>query len=64
MIAGPCGCHAAARLASVSRSAPGHRRGRLEQLRLHYHALPIERRIRNPFVAAICETARDELFAT
>jgi hypothetical protein len=48
----------------VSRSAPGHRRGRLEQLRLHYHALSIERRIRNPFVAAICETARDELFAT
>jgi LysR family transcriptional activator of nhaA len=37
--------------------------GRLEQVRLHYYALSIERRIRNPFVAAICETARDELFA-
>lgn len=37
--------------------------GRVEQVRLHYYALSIERRIRNPFVAAICEAARDELFA-
>ncbi|MCA1826745.1 MAG: transcriptional activator NhaR [Myxococcales bacterium] len=36
--------------------------GRVEQVRLHYYALSIERRIRNPFVAAICERARDELF--
>jgi len=37
--------------------------GRLEEIRLHYYALSIERRIRNPYVAAICETARDQLFA-
>ncbi len=37
--------------------------GRVEEIRLHYYALSIERRIRNPFVAAICEAARDRIFA-
>jgi len=37
--------------------------GRLDDIRLHYYALSIERRIRNPFVAAICEAARDRIFA-
>jgi hypothetical protein len=36
--------------------------GSAAQIRLHYYALSIERRIPNPFVAAICDTARDELF--
>jgi len=35
--------------------------GRIEDVQMEFYALSVERRIRNPFVAAICDTAREEL---
>lgn len=35
--------------------------GRIDGVHTEYYALTVERRIRNPFVTAICDTAREEL---
>lgn len=37
--------------------------GRTEDVRNHFYAISVERRIKNPAVMAICESARQELFA-
>jgi LysR family transcriptional activator of nhaA len=37
--------------------------GRTEDVRNHFYAISVERRIKNPAVIAICESARRELFA-
>ncbi len=37
--------------------------GQPDTVRMHFYAISIERRIKNPAVAAICDTARRELFA-
>jgi LysR family transcriptional activator of nhaA len=37
--------------------------GRTEDVRNHFYAITVERRIKNPAVIAICESARRELFA-
>ena len=37
--------------------------GRAEEVRNHFYAISVERRIKNPAVIAICDSARRELFA-
>jgi len=37
--------------------------GRIDQVRERFYAISVERRIKNPAVVAICDTARHELFA-
>jgi LysR family transcriptional activator of nhaA len=36
--------------------------GRVEEIRARFYAISPERRLKNPAVVAVCETARDELF--
>lgn len=38
--------------------------GRVEAIRARFYAISPERRLKNPAVLAICETAREELFST
>lgn len=38
--------------------------GRAEEVRAQFYAISVERKIKNPAVAAICDTAREELFHT
>ena len=37
--------------------------GRTEEIRARFYAISPERRLKNPAVVAVCDTARDELFA-
>ncbi|HSN81410.1 MAG TPA: transcriptional activator NhaR [Polyangiales bacterium] len=37
--------------------------GRVEEIRARFYAISPERRLKNPAVVAVCETARDELFS-
>jgi LysR family transcriptional activator of nhaA len=37
--------------------------GRLGELRQRFYAISVERKIRHPAVAAICEVARTHIFA-
>ena len=38
--------------------------GRTDEIRARFYAISPERRIKNPAVVAICETAREELFCS
>ena len=37
--------------------------GRADEIRARFYAISPERRLKNPAVVAICETAREELFS-
>ena len=37
--------------------------GRTEEIRAHFYAISVERKIRNPAVIAICDSARKRIFA-
>jgi LysR family transcriptional activator of nhaA len=37
--------------------------GRVDDVRAHFYAISVERKIRHPAVAAICLSAREDLFA-
>ena len=36
--------------------------GRTEEIRAHFYAISVERKIRNPAVIAICDSARQRIF--
>lgn len=48
----------------VQRQYGVHVIGRTEEIRARFYAISSERRLKNPAVQAICETAREELFAS
>jgi LysR family transcriptional activator of nhaA len=48
----------------VKRQYGVHVVGRTDEIRARFYAISPERRLKNPAVSAICEAAREELFAS